>query len=169
MSGSQSDRWNRHSLFRRTLSSRQTFIAKFIVPVFFLAASAVVPFIFMTSDLPLTWLNVLLTLILTAIIIAPSSAYIPMKVVKLNWPYLKVSNYMKEISVHLADVKYVEYVQRFKFKFVVLTLKRRSEFGRQIKFMPQVTWKVWKEHEVVDELKRLVRVAELEQSMEQRL
>ena len=91
-----------------------------------------------------------------------------MKVVKLNWPYLTVSNYMKEITVHLADVKYVEYVQRFKFKFVVLTLKRRSEFGRQIKFMPQVTWKAWKEHEIVGELKRLVRVAELDQRMEQR-
>lgn len=50
-------------MLRRTLSSRQTFLAKFIVPIFFFAAAAVVPFIFMTSDLPLTWLNVLLTLI----------------------------------------------------------------------------------------------------------
>jgi hypothetical protein len=143
---------------RRRLSSRQTFLAKFVIPGAFLAAAVVSLLIALPllADKP-SLLNVLITLVLIAVIISPCSVYIPLKAVSLDGPYLRISNFWKEMAIPLSDVKHVEYVQRFKLKYVVLTLKRRSEFGRQIKFVPPGTWKFWKEHEVVDQLKRLIK------------
>jgi hypothetical protein len=66
-----------------------------------------------------------------------------------------VSNFCKEIVIPLSQVQHVQKVKQFEQKLIVLTLNRPTEFGRTIMFLPLTQLRLWKEHSVVGELKRL--------------
>lgn len=146
---------------RRRLSSAQTFFAKFILAGVFFAAAAGALALFIVMPLlagwTFTWAGALISLGWAgAVTWCCFAVYIPLKVVSLDGPNLWVSNFRKEIAVPLSEVKQVAEVEQFRFKLIVLDLKRPTEFGRRIKFMPGAQLRLWKEHSVVGELRRLI-------------
>jgi hypothetical protein len=147
---------------RRKLSSRQTFLAKFIIPaVSFIIAAAlfITPFFIMPLlwQEPFAWGPALVALGCVGLVAWWCfTVYIPLKVVSLDGRHLWVSNFRKEIAIPLSEVKQVAEVEQFRFKLVSLSLKRPTEFGREIKFMPRARLRLWKEHAVVGELRRLI-------------
>ena len=84
------------------------------------------------------------------------TVYTPLKAVSVDGRNLWVSNFRKEIAIPLSEVKQVAEVEQFRFKLIVLSLRRPTEFGRQIKFMPRAQLRLWKEHSAVGELRRLI-------------
>ena len=147
---------------RRKLSSAQTFLAKFIIPaVAFIAAAAlfVTPFFVMPllGEEPFAWGPALIALCCVGVTAWWCyTVYIPLKVVGVEGANLWVSNYVKEIAVPLSEVRQVEEVEQFKQKLIVVSLKRPTEFGREIKFLPRAQLRVLKEHSVVGELRGLM-------------
>ena len=116
---------------RRRLSTRQTFLAKFVIPAAIFAAAAVLLTLFIAVPLlsaePFTWGSALIASVLAGVLIWWGSASVPLKAVSLDEQYLLVSNYRKEIPIHLSEVKQVAEVEQFKQKLIVLSLKRRTE------------------------------------------
>lgn len=155
---------------RRKLSSAQTFFAKFIIPAasFTIAAALLTPFFVMPllGREPFTVGPALVALCCAGLLTWWCfTVYIPLKAVSLDGPNLRVSNFRKETAIPLSDVRRVAEVEQFKQKLIVLSLKRPCEFGREIKFLPRAQLRLWKEHAVAGELRRLVRVQELMQEM----
>jgi predicted membrane protein len=145
---------------RRKLSSRQTALAKFVIPAAIFAAAAALLTIFFAVPLlsgePFTLGGALISLVVAGVLIRWGCAYVPLKVVSLDGRHLLVSNYRKEIAVPLSEVKQVAEVKQFEQKLIVLSLKRPTEFGREIKFLPRAQPRLWKEHSVVGELRGLI-------------
>ena len=144
----------------RKISSRQTALAKFVIPAAIFAAAAALLTIFfavpLLSDEPFTTGGALISLVVAGVLIRWGSAYVSLKAVSLDGRRLLVSNYRKQIAVPLSEVRRVAEVEQFKQKLVVLSLKRPTEFGREIKFLPRAQPRLWKEHSVVGELKELI-------------
>jgi hypothetical protein len=145
---------------RRKLSSRQTALAKFAIPATIYAAAAALLIIFfavpLLSEEPFSSGGALISLVVAGVLIRWGSAYVPLKAVSLDGRHLLVSNYRKEIAVPLSEVEQVAEVKQFEQKLVVLSLKRPTEFGREIKFLPRAQPRLWKEHSVVGELRGLM-------------
>ena len=145
---------------RRKLSSRQTALAKFVIPAAIFAAAAALLAIFfavpLLSDEPFTLGGALISLVVTGVLVWWGSAFVSLKTVSLDGQQLWVSNYMKEIAIPLSEVKEVAEVKQFKQKLIVLSLKRPTEFGREIKFLPRAQLRLWQEHSVVGELRELM-------------
>ena len=149
----------------RKLSSAMTFFTKFVFSGVFLCAALglfillwVMPllagwnFIWQAALFSLAWGGMAIWCCVRA--------SIPLKVVRVEGRFLRVSNFSKEIVVPLSSVERVEQVQEFRFKLIVLSLKSQTEFGRQIKFMPHTEFNLWREHSVVGELRRLIESQE---------
>jgi hypothetical protein len=145
---------------RRKLSSRQTAVAKFVIPAAIFAAAAALLAIFFAvpvlSDEPFTFGGALVSMVVAGFMVWWGFAYVPLKTVSLDERNLLVSNYRKEIAVPLSEVEQVAEVKQFKQKLVVMSLKRSTEFGREIKFLPRAQVRLWKEHSVVGELRGLM-------------
>jgi hypothetical protein len=145
---------------RRKLSSRQTALAKFVIPAAIFAAAAALLAIFfavpLLSDEPFTLGGALISLVVTGVLVWWGSAFVSLKTVSLDGQQLWVSNYMKEIAIPLSEVKEVAEVKQFKQKLIVLSLKRPTEFGREIKFLPRAQPRLWQEHSVVGDLRELI-------------
>ena len=145
---------------RRKLSSRQTALAKFVIPAAIFAAAAALLAIFfavpLLSDEPFTLGGALTSLVVTGVLVWWGSAFVSLKTVSLYGQQLWVSNYMKEIAIPLSEVKEVAEVKQFKQKLIVLSLKRPTEFGREIKFLPRAQPRLWQEHSVVGDLRELI-------------
>ena len=156
---------------RRQLSSRQTFLAKFVIPaVAFVAAAAlfVTPFFVMPllGEEPFAWGPALIALCCVGLTAWWClTTYVPLKVVSVERPNLWVSNYVKEVAVPLSEVKQVAEVEQFKQKLIVLSLKRPTEFGREIKFLPRAELRLLKEHSVVHELRVMAKAQEMVQAL----
>ena len=150
------------TFMRRKISSAQTFLAKFVIPaVSFVVAAAlfITPFFVMPllGRESFAWGPALVALGCVGLIAWWCfTAYIPLKVVSLDGPNLLVSNYRKEITIPLFEVKEVAEVEQFKQKLIVLSLKRPGDFGRELKFLPRAQLRLWKEHTVAGELRRLI-------------
>jgi hypothetical protein len=154
---------------RRRLSSRQTVLAKFVIPAAVFGAAAALLAIFFAVPLlsgePFTSGGALISLVVAGVLVWWGSAYVPLKAVSLDERRLLVSNYRKEIAVLLSEVKHVEEVEQFKQKLIVLSLRRRTEFGREIKFLPRAQPRLWKEHSVVGELRTTIKAQEMVQAL----
>lgn len=85
----------------------------------------------------------------------------PLKRVKIDGysGILYVSNYFKEITVPLSEIKDVQEDDELRWRLIKISLKTPTEFGRQIKFLPYTELRGWKlkEHSLVRELKKLAQ------------
>ena len=145
----------------RKLSSSQTFLAKFIIGGAFLVAAAAVVLLFIVvpllTDWSFGWTHTLIPLLIANVLAYVSlTTYLPLKVVSIEGTNLRISNFSRDILIPLSQVQHVEEVKQFKLNVIVLTLNRPTEFGRSIMFLPQAQLRLWKEHSVVGELKRLM-------------
>lgn len=80
-----------------------------------------------------------------------------LKVVNVDEHFLYVSNYLKEITIPLADIYDVTENVWLNTHPVTIHLKSRSEFGNRIVFMPKTRFLFFSSHPVVKELKQLAR------------
>lgn len=86
----------------------------------------------------------------------------PLKSVKLDDHHLHVSNYRKKILIPLSNVEGLSQMGRF----VTITLKSPSEFGKEIRFMTRFDYRTdiftlgFGEHPVVKQLKQRAGIRE---------
>lgn len=145
---------------RRKLSSLQTFLAKIIIPAFWLmvwSLTALAVFFGKSagSDRSFKW-------VLPVFLVA-SGAYvywncIRLKVVSVDENFLYVSNYIEEISIPLSQISDVTENKWMSGHPVTIHLSAFSKFGDKIIFIPSVRFfAFWSSHPVVSELKALAR------------
>jgi hypothetical protein len=80
-----------------------------------------------------------------------------LKVVNVDEHFLYVSNFLKEIVIPLANIYDVTENIWLNTHPVTIHLKRPSEFGDRIVFMPKSKFLFFSPHPVVKELKQLAR------------
>lgn len=80
-----------------------------------------------------------------------------LKVVNVDEQFLYVSNYLREITIPLADIYDVTENIWLNTHPVTIHLKSRTEFGHRIVFMPKTRFLFFSSHPVVKELKQLAR------------
>ena len=141
----------------RTISSAQTFLTKFVFPVFWIlifgigalsvwmspSASADKPVLMF----PVIWVlgSVFLWLLCT-----------PLKKVQMDDEGLVVSNYLREIRVPRRMISDVRENRWLNHHPVTITLREDLGFGREITFMPTVRmFALWSSHPIVADLQRL--------------
>ena len=79
-----------------------------------------------------------------------------LKHVEIDDEMLYVSNYLVEDAVPLADIEKVTQRRGLNVEPVRVTFRRETDFGTKILFAPPglYNWRFWREHPVVDELRR---------------
>jgi len=83
-----------------------------------------------------------------------------LKLVRMDARTLYVSNLLTEIRVPLSEVELVTENRWINIHPVTIHLRKDTEFGRAIVFMPKVRWfAFWSEHPVVDEILEAARAA----------
>jgi hypothetical protein len=144
----------------KTLSSSTTFFQKFILSGILISIACLLLYVLIWELLQkcegLSWLAAVCELIAIGSGIAccylVTLVTIPLKKVSVDARNLYISNYSREITVPLSDIEQVKELYEFKFKPILIYLKRPGVFGQKIKFMPHIKLKWWEEHPVVDEL-----------------
>jgi hypothetical protein len=150
---------------RRNLSSTQTFLMKFVFPSVWLAAfTAGTVMLFVTGGIAgpdgppppeMKWL------FLGATVLGGLFLYwccMRLKRVQIDEEWLYVSNYLREIRVPLRDIEDVSENRWINIRPITLTLRRETDFGGQITFMPKTRWwGFWRPHPVIRELDDTMR------------
>ncbi len=151
---------------RRTISSDQTFIMKFVFPAIWIGIFAAMTLVLFAgggvfrdrSGTPpppeLKWF------FLIATIGGAAALYwfgIRLKRVALDASTLYVSNYRREIGVPLRDIEEVSENRWVSIHPVTVRFFRETEFGAAIVFMPKARWfALFSSHPVVKELRAAV-------------
>lgn len=136
---------------KQELSSSQTFFTKFVVSTIFITVGIVGFNAFLalaiTSRQSGLWLFVFLFMVWAVMAIHfCRNAIIPLKVVSIDDRFLYVSNFFKEIAVPISEIEEVKKDDSsFRNGAVVVRLKSPTEFGQEIKFIPQSDLWFWKD------------------------
>jgi len=137
----------------RVISSAQTFITKFILPVVVAA--------FLAWGLPRASGRVLLILAPSGLLIAASIYwfYVRLKKVAIDSEGLVISNYIREVRVPWRDIIKVTGNRWKKTRQVTITFDRDVGFGTSVVFMPKFQF-LWpgREHPIAQELRQLMVV-----------
>jgi hypothetical protein len=148
----------------RTISSDQTFGAKFIAP-------ALVVLIFDVAALALWWdpngwpMNMIpastdpirWVFAVVAVLLTTGSLWFGarLKAVKLDDDALYISNFRREVRVPLGDIASVEVEGWSTSQVVAVTFRVDTGFGRKIVFMPKLRFLTFSDPPVVAELQQL--------------
>ena len=137
----------------RVISSEQTFITKFILPVVVAAVLA--------YGLPRAGSRVLPFFVPVGVLLAASIYwfYVRLKKVAIDSDGLVISNYVREVRVPWRDVIKVTGNRWKKTHQVTITFDRDIGFGASIVFMPKFQF-IWpgREHPIAQELRELMVV-----------
>ena len=149
----------------RTISSAQTFIMKLVFPVLWISG-----FGFGTALLwldvmhgrngtsppgEMKWMFLVMWLVGSALILWSCAR---LKRVRLDDKHIYVSNFRREISIPLSLIENVSEVRWINIHPVTIHLRKDTEFGRSITFMPKVRFfALWSSHPIVAELMHLSR------------
>jgi hypothetical protein len=151
---------------RRTLSSAQTFLMKFVFPTVWLAGfTAATVMLFTTGGFTdpdgfppppeIKWL------FLSATVLGGVFLYwccMRLKRVEIDEQWLYVSNYLRGVRVPLRDIEQVSENRWINIRPITVEFRRDTEFGSQITFMPKTRlWAFWRAHPVVGELEAAAR------------
>ena len=138
----------------RVISSEQTFITKFILPVVVAAVLA--------YGLPRAGSRVLPILAPVGVLLMASIYwfYVRLKKVAIDSDGLVISNYVREVQVPWRDVIKVTGNRWKKTHQVTITFDREIGFGTSIVFMPKFRF-LWpgREHPIAQELRELMVVS----------
>jgi hypothetical protein len=148
----------------RTISSDQTFGAKYVAPaivvlVFDVAAVSLwwdpsewpMSLIHASAD-PIRWVFAAVAVLLT---IGSLWFGVRLKAVKLDDDALYISNFRREIRVPLGDIDSVAVEGWSTSQVVAVTFQSETAFGRKIVFMPKLRFLSFGEPPVVAELQQL--------------
>jgi hypothetical protein len=147
----------------KTLSSAQTFTAKWIFPVFWISIFGFGTVSMWlsnarhgTSDDPR--LEFLVAWVLGTTLMLLSIARL--KRVRIDSKNIYVSNYLREAAIPIANICDVTENRWMNWHPVTVHFRDSTGFGRSIVFMPRVRWfGLWSSHPVVAELRDLARAA----------
>jgi hypothetical protein len=121
--------------YPRRLSTRATFVFKFVFPVFVLATLAGVT-VAVASQSPPT---ALLFGVIEALVLALFWRYAwPIKRVMAHPDHLLVSNYLRELAVPYRQIESVREVMWINWHPAIVTLKTPCPFGRSFMYYPAV-------------------------------
>ena len=149
----------------KTISSAQTFIMKLVFPTLWISG-----FGFGTASLWLDFMHgenetspasemkfifLIMWLAGTAFILWSCAR---LKRVRLDDKHIYVSNYRREISIPLSLIANVTELRWINIHPVTIHLRKETEFGRSITFMPTIRFfALWSSHPIVTELTQLSR------------
>jgi len=148
---------------RERISSAQTFFAKVVFPVVWIGGFSIGTIALFAAErmtarpappgMPWVFLG--------ATLLGSAAIYwycVRLKRVDIDGDSLFVSNYRREIVVPLADVDGVTENRWVNMHPVTIHLRRDTEFGRSITFMPKIQWFLFlRSHPVVAELRLAAR------------
>jgi hypothetical protein len=154
----------------RTLSSGQTFTAKFIFPVFWISifGFGTISMWLQTARPSATGdaledpkLQFLIAWIVGTLFLLLSTARL--KRVRADANNIYVSNYIREVAIPLANVCDVTESRLLNWHPVRIHFRDPTSFGTSIVFMPKIRWLgLWSSHPVVGELKKLSGLATID-------
>jgi hypothetical protein len=81
-----------------------------------------------------------------------------LKRVELDGSMLVISNYRDDIRVDVTDIASVRQNRLINLRPVTVTFKRPTRFGQAITFMPQVSFRMFSEDEIVSRLRTMAGV-----------
>jgi hypothetical protein len=145
---------------KRRLSSLQTILMKFLLPGIWIplfGTGALTMFFrpVQSPDDPPKWVFLFIWIAGSVFICWGSVRF---KEVSVDEEYLYVSNYIKEITIPLTEIRDVTENRWLNTHPVTIHLKSPSEFGDKILFMPTIRFfALFSSHPVVSELKRLAK------------
>jgi hypothetical protein len=149
------------------LSSRLTYFTKVIFPIMWIGGfGAGTAALWASNGAP----NQMKWAFLTVLIVGSPSIWwtcVRLKKVRVDGDTLYVSNYLKEIALPLDVVERVTENRWINIRPVTLYFRRFTDFGSKTVFMPKTRIMLpWRSHPVVDEIKRMVKVATAERDKE---
>ncbi|MHC4855132.1 MAG: hypothetical protein ACYS72_01850 [Planctomycetota bacterium] len=143
--------------YKKSISSKLTLFDKFILPIITLLALVFLavyfhfyhPHAFVTLWMPLL-IGVVYTFFYS----------IPLKRVMIQGDELIVSNFIKEITIHMSEIEKVTENYLMPNRPVTIHLKHKSEFGKKILFNPPLRIimefsEFFNSRPIVEELRRL--------------
>ena len=152
-------------MIRPLISSGQTFVMKWLFPVVWIGAfaSATIALFVLPGPLrdqnghqlpeKIRWIFLAATVGGSAFILAIVA---PLKRIAMDDENLYVSNYRREIVIPLRDVESVTENRWINIHPVTLHLRRESEFGSKIIFMPPARWFNFPSHPIVKTIRDAV-------------
>ncbi len=141
---------------KRELSSKQTFLLKIILPIFFtvIFTAAILVIIFSSKNDEILPIIIVFPLIGLFGILAMYFTVMRYKKVSVDDRFLYVSNYCKEIKVPLSNIADVTEIKWIRTRPITIHLKRDSEFGRKIVFTPKMNgFRIFADNPLIAELK----------------
>ena len=142
-----------------TLSSKQTFLMKFVFPALWFGAFGLGAGLVLSHPETAPVPPMVLGLYLAACCVGSVLIYlynVPLKRVRVDGATLYVSNYRKEIAVPASSIEKVTENRWINIHPVTLHLRAPGEFGSSLIFMPTLRWWAnWEPHPVVKELEAL--------------
>jgi hypothetical protein len=146
------------TFMRRTLSSPQTFVMKFILPALCLTGFAAAAVLLRHSPPADGRWQFLGVTVLAAVFLYRSC--IRVKRVAMDERWLYVSNYVREIRVPLEEINAVWDNRSIHCGLITVGFSRDTELGSRITFIPRMRW--WgsfRPHPVVAEIESASRQA----------
>ena len=140
-----------------TVSSPLTFLYKFVISALWfsgIGVGAIAMFLRDQPELGLTGSDYAAIWLVVSALVWWKCARL--KRVDLDGSILEISNYRDAIRVHATDIASVR--QNRKSRSVTITFKRPTQFGRAIVFKPQVSFRIFSEHEVVNRLRTMAGI-----------
>ena len=150
----------------RTLSSAQTFLLKAIFPPLWFLLFGAVTVGMWSGSIPMqdgstSAMPAMKWMLLLAWLAGSAAIYwncVRLKRVDLDGSTLLISNFRTTIRVPLRDIEEVTEARWINTHPVTLHLRRPTDFGSNIVFMPKARlFGFWSSHPVVGELRELIR------------
>lgn len=152
---------------RDVLSSRLTFVTKVIFPIVWIGGFGAGALAVWASNSATDQMK---RAFLATLIVGSLSIWwtcVRLKKVCVDGGTLYVSNYLKKIALPFDIVERVTENRWINIRPVTLYFRRSTDFGSKIVFMPKTRIMLpWRSHPVVDEIKRMVKVATIESDKE---
>lgn len=150
----------------RTISSAQTFVMKFVLPVIWLGGFGFITAVFFGAGdrfghgPPPPEMRWLFLVILLGGLLSIYWWAVPLMRVVLTERELRISNFRREIVVPLSDIDQVTENRWISVHPVTVQFVRRTEFGHRIVFMPVARpFALFSSHPIVAELRAAMETA----------
>ncbi len=146
---------------KRQLSSKQTFLLKIILPIFFITTLTAMS-LMLFFNFPANEFFPLMILFPVIALVGIISMYLTVmryKKVSVDDEFLYVSNYRKEITIPLSNIGGVTEIKWVRTRPITIHLKTDSEFGRKIVFTPKLNgFRVFAANPIIAELEKLAKI-----------
>jgi len=144
---------------RADISSRTTFVYKFIFPAIWIPLFGFVAYLALnagksgTGDKTVGLVMATSWLVVSAFLLR---LVIPLMRVQLRDGRIYASNYRREIEIAPGEIERVTQNVWMNVRPITLHLRHETSFGRRIRFLPpsRVIFTFWKEDPIVDQLRR---------------